>query len=607
MKKTTSKKAAAIKYAIVPKDLGAHLFDVTVTVAAPSPDGQVFALPAWIPGSYMIREFSRNIVQIRAESNGKPVALTKLDKHSWQAAPVAGPLSVQYEVYAWDLSVRAAHLDQTHGFFNGTSVYLRVLGQEQTAHEVDIQRPPDAAAKTWRVATSLPELGAKRYGFGTYVAGDYDELIDHPVEMGDFALATFKAHGIAHDIVVSGRVPNLDMGRLQADLKAICETQIAFFEPRTRRAPMDRYVFLTLAVGDGYGGLEHRASTALICARADLPSTASPRAADIGEGYLKFLGLCSHEYFHTWNVKRIKPAAFAPYDLQNETYTPLLWLFEGFTSYYDDLMLVRSGIIGEAAYLKLLGKAVSGVLRGSGRTKQSVADSSFDAWGKYYRQDENAPNAIVSYYGKGSLIALAFDLTIRAKTDGKKSLDDMMLALWQRYGCDFYASAGRGVTEADVEALFDDISGLKLKPLFDKYVRGTADLPLAKLYAPFGVKVEDTRKNAKPAFDVGTGRDGGDCKLTQVHEGGAAHKAGLSAGDVLVAVEGLRVSGNPANLDALLARYKVGDTVAVHAFRRDELMTFSVQLQGDRVPDVKLSLVDERKKGAGPARPSAVR
>ncbi|NHZ44803.1 M61 family metallopeptidase [Massilia aquatica] len=607
MKKPTPKKPASIQYAIVPKDLGGHLFDVTVTVAAPSPEGQVFALPAWIPGSYMIREFSRNIVQIRAESNGKPVTLTKLDKHSWQAAPVAGALTVQYEVYAWDLSVRAAHLDQTHGFFNGTSVYLRVLGQEQTAHEVDIQRPLDAAAKTWRVATSLPELGAKRYGFGTYVAADYDELIDHPVEMGDFALATFKAHGIAHDIVVSGRVPNLDMARLQADLKAICETQIAFFEPRTRRAPMDRYVFLTLAVGDGYGGLEHRASTALICARADLPSTAAPKVADIGEGYLKFLGLCSHEYFHTWNVKRIKPAAFAPYDLQNETYTPLLWLFEGFTSYYDDLMLVRSGIIGEAAYLKLLGKAVSGVLRGSGRTKQSVADSSFDAWGKYYRQDENAPNAIVSYYGKGSLIALAFDLTIRAKTEGKKSLDDVMLALWQRYGRDFYPSVGRGVTEAEVEALFDEISGLKLKPLFDKYVRGTADLPLARLYGPFGVKIDDARKSAKPAFDVGIGRDGADYKLTQVHEGGAAHTAGLSAGDILVAVEGLRVAGSPSNLDALLSRYKVGDTVAVHAFRRDELMTFNVQLQGDRVPDVKLTLVDERKKSVGPVRPSAVR
>ncbi|HZV65686.1 MAG TPA: peptidase M61, partial [Telluria sp.] len=391
MKKPTPKKQAAIQYAIVPKDLAGHMFDLTVSVATPSPDGQVLTLPAWIPGSYMIREFARNIVRIRAESDGKPVALTKLDKHSWQAAPVAGPLSVHYEVYAWDLSVRAAHLDQTHGFFNGTSVFLRVEGQEAAPHQVDIQCPQDPAAKTWRVATALPELGAKRYGFGSYQAANYDELIDHPVEMGDFALASFKAHGVPHDIVISGRVPNLDMARLQADLKAICEAQIAFFEPRTKRAPMERYLFLTLAVGDGYGGLEHRASTALICARADLPTSAAPKSPERSEGYVKFLGLCSHEYFHTWNVKRIKPAVFAPYDLQNETHTPLLWLFEGFTSYYDDLMLVRSGMIGEQTYLKLLAKTIGGVLRGSGRGKQSVADSSFDAWTKYYRQDENAP------------------------------------------------------------------------------------------------------------------------------------------------------------------------------------------------------------------------
>ncbi|MES2127211.1 MAG: M61 family metallopeptidase [Pseudomonadota bacterium] len=601
MKKTASKKTAAIHYTIVPKDLGGHLFAVTVNVAAPDPEGQVFALPAWIPGSYMIREFARNIVRIRAESRGQAVALTKLDKHSWQAAPVAGELTVHYEVYAWDLSVRAAHLDQTHAFFNGTSVYLRVLGQEAEPHQVDMQRPADAAAKYWRVATALPELGAKRYDFGSYIASNYDELIDHPVEMGDFALASFKAHGISHDIVISGRVPNLDMERLQADLKAICETQIAFFEPKTKRAPMDRYVFLTLAVGDGYGGLEHRASTALICARADLPTTAAPKSRDISDGYLKFLGLCSHEYFHTWNVKRIKPAAFAPYDLQNETYTPLLWLFEGFTSYYDDLMLVRAGIIGEASYFKLMGKTVASVLRGSGRTKQSVAESSFDAWNKYYRQDENAPNAIISYYTKGSLIALAFDLVIRAKTGGKKSLDDVMLALWQRFGHDFYPAVGRGVTEAEVEALFDEVSGIRLKTMFERYVRGTEDLPLAKLYAPFGVKLTDERKSAKPSLDVGVGRDGADCKLTQVHEGGAAHAAGLSAGDVLIALDGLRVG---ANLDALLARYSVGDAVSVHAFRRDELMAFSVTLQGDRVPGITLAAGDKVK---GLARPSATR
>src|SRR5450830_1057084 len=282
MKKAPIKKsiakapAAGIIYSIAVLDLAGHMFKVILTVKSPAAIGQVLSLPAWIPGSYMIREFSRNIVSIAATSEGKPVALTKLDKHSWQAAPVQGPLTVQYDVYAWDLSVRAAHLDQSHGFFNGTSVFLRVAGQEEAPHVVDIQRPADAAARNWRVATALPELKAKRYGYGTYIAANYDELIDHPVEQGDFALATFKAHGIAHDIVITGRVPNLDMARLCADLKTICETQIAFFEPRARRAPMQRYVFLTLAVGDGYGGLEHRASTALICARADLPTAATP-------------------------------------------------------------------------------------------------------------------------------------------------------------------------------------------------------------------------------------------------------------------------------------------------------------------------------------------
>ncbi|MES2741328.1 MAG: M61 family metallopeptidase [Pseudomonadota bacterium] len=608
MKKPSKKNAAAagVAYAIAAQDLAGHLFQVTLTVAAPAPQGQVLALPAWIPGSYMIREFSRNIVRIRAEFDGQAVALTKLDKHSWQAAPCDGALMVEYEVYAWDLSVRAAHLDRQHGFFNGTSVFLRVLGQEQDAHQVDIIRPADPACKSWRVATALPELDAKRYGFGTYQAANYDELIDHPVEMGDFQLATFKAHGVPHDIVVTGRVPNLDLARLSADLKAICETQIAFFEPKTKRAPMGRYLFLTMAVGDGYGGLEHRASTALICARADLPSTAAPKGQELGDGYRGFLGLCSHEYFHTWNVKRIKPAAFAPYDLQAESYTPLLWLFEGFTSYYDDLMLVRAGIIDEAAYFKLLGKTAGAVLRGSGRTKQSVADSSFDAWGKYYRQDENAPNAIISYYTKGALIALALDLTIRTKTAGKRSLDDVMLALWQRFGRDFYSTQGRGVTPAEVEALVDEISGARMKSFFERYVRGTDDLPLAKLFAGFGVKLTDERRDTKPGLDVNLGRDGNDVKLAVVHEGGAAHLAGLSAGDLLVAIDGLRVAGNPANVDTLLARYAVGATVQIHAFRRDELIVVSARLQGDRVPGVTLSMASPGKKAAGPSRPSAV-
>jgi predicted metalloprotease with PDZ domain len=590
-----------ISYTIAAKDPASHMFQVSMTVEAPAPEGQVLVLPAWIPGSYMIREFSRNIVQIRAEAGGQPVELAKLDKHSWQAAPCKGKLTVHYEVYAWDLSVRAAHLDQTHGFFNGTSVFLRAVGQEGEPHVVDIQRPSHEAAGKWRVATALKELKAKRYGFGTYIAQDYDELIDSPVEMGTFEMASFKALGVQHDVVFTGRVPNLDIARVCADLKQICETQIAFFEPRSKKAPMDRYVFMTMVVGDGYGGLEHRASTALFCSRADLPTTAQ-RGKEPSEGYMKFLGLCSHEYFHTWNVKRIKPAVFAPYDYQVENYTPLLWLFEGFTSYYDDLMLVRAGLLSEEGYFKMLGKTVGAVLRGSGRTKQSVADSSFDAWGKYYRQDENSPNAIVSYYAKGSLIGLGLDLTIRAKTNGKRSLDDIMRALWQKFGRDFYNGKPRGVTPEEVEALFDSVAGFKLKTFFDKYIRGTDDVPLAKLLPQFGVGYRDERKASKPSLDVNIGREGADCKLSAVHDGGAAQKAGLSANDTLVAIDGLRVSGNPSNVDGLLSRYKVGETVQVHAFRRDELMAFDVVLQGDRVPGITIA-VEQQKTSL--RRPSA--
>jgi predicted metalloprotease with PDZ domain len=579
----------AIHYSIVPKDLAAHLFEVTVTVRESDHLGQIFVLPAWIPGSYMIREFARNIVTIEAQSGGQPVRLKKLDKHTWQAAPCDKTLTLRYDVYAWDLSVRAAHLDQTRGFFNGTSVFLRVQGAESLPHVVDIRKPADPSCRNWRVATALTELKARRYGFGTYSAENYDELVDHPVEMGDFELATFRAHGVPHDIVITGCVPNLDLERIAADLKKICEAQIAFFEPNTKRAPMKRYVFLTMAVGEGYGGLEHRASTALLCSRNDLPVKGQK---DMSDAYRGFLGLCSHEYFHTWNVKRIKPAVFAPYDLGVEAYTSLLWLFEGFTSYYDDLMLVRSGVIDEAAYCKLLARQVNGVLRGSGRFKQSVAESSFDAWTKYYRQDENSPNAIVSYYAKGALVALALDLTIRTETKNRKSLDDVMRTLWQRYGRDFYSpKGGMGVTESDVEAIFDEATGLKLKRTLDRFVNGTADLPLEKLLRPFGVEMGDRRRRPRISLGAKTVRDGGDCKLSTVYENGAAHRAGLSAGDVLIALDDLRVTA--ANLDSVLARYRIGDTVKAHAFRRDELMEFDVKLMADDVPQMAFSLLDK--------------
>jgi predicted metalloprotease with PDZ domain len=598
-----------LHYSIVPKDLAGHLFQVTLQITQTDPAGQALSLPAWIPGSYMVREFARNIVSISAACDGKEIALTKLDKHSWQAAPCKGTLTVTYEVYAWDLSVRTAHMDQSHAFFNGTSVFLQVLGQEMASHVLDIQRPLDAACKNWRVATSLPELKAKRYGFGTYIAENYDALIDHPVEIGDFAMVSFEAHGVPHDFVVSGRVPNMDLDRIAADVKKICESQIAFFEPVSKRAPMERYVFMTMVVGEGYGGLEHRASTALICNRNDLPLK---HQTEMSDGYRSFLGLCSHEYFHTWNVKRIKPAAFAHYDLRQENYTSLLWLFEGFTSYYDDLMLVRAGVIDEASYFKLISKTINGVLRGSGRNKQSVAESSFDAWTKYYRQDENSPNAIVSYYTKGSMVALALDLSIRLESAGKKSLDDVMRALWQKYGHDFYqktlSGQQQGLAEDEIESLIEQSTGVRTKRFMDKYVRGTEDVPLAKLYADFGVLIKDERKSAKASLGVRAVKDGADCKLANVFESRAAHQAGLSAGDILAAINGLRVTAADATdgLASAVGRYTVGESVQIHAFRRDELLVLQATLQSDDVPAFNVVLAEKSKAPLLALRPSIV-
>ncbi|WP_238265300.1 M61 family metallopeptidase [Cupriavidus pauculus] len=597
-----------IRYAIAPLQPEAHLFAVTVTVDVPDPAGQVFTLPAWIPGSYMIRDFARNIVRIRADAGRVRVPLTKLDKQTWQAAPLpldAGPLTLSYEVYAWDLSVRSAHLDNTHGFFNGSSVFLRVVGQDAQPCTVEIHPPAGEAYAEWRVATALPEArgpgGARRHGFGRYQAADYDELIDHPVEMGTFTLGTFRACGVSHDVVFTGRVPQLDMQRVCRDLKQICEAQIRLFEPRSERAPFldsnRRYVFMTMVTTDGYGGLEHRASTALMCARSDLPVRGN---SETSEGYRTFLGLCSHEYFHTWNVKRIKPAAFVPYQLAQETYTPLLWLFEGFTSYYDDLILVRTGLVSEQQYVDMLAKTWNGVLRGTGRTKQSVAESAFDAWTKYYRQDENAPNAIVSYYTKGSLVALALDLTIREKTRGRRSLDDIMRALWQRYGRDFYAPGAiqRGVTEADIYALFDEVTGLRLGKLLHALTEGTGEIGLPALFHDVGIRAEPQKPNGTAALGIKTRSEDGWVRVTQVLDGGAGQLAGLSAGDLVAAVDGLRVA--PGQLDKLLSRYRPGDAVTLHVFRRDELQVLPVTLAREPVAQFKVKI--EAGKHAGRAR-----
>ena len=308
--------ALPVRYRIAPRDPHAHLFEVHCTVADPDADGQAFRLPVWIPGSYLIREFARHFVAVRAETQGRSLALFKEAKDTWRAAPCASPVTVIAQIYAFDLSVRTAYLDASRGYFNGPAVFLCPDGRADRRCEVEIIAPDGDAGRTWRVATTLSGDQRSASGFGRYHAANYDELVDHPVEMSDFATASFEAGGAQHDIAISGRHRG-DLDRLARDLARVCQWQCDLFGGAPgSRAPFERYLFQVTAVGEGYGGLEHRTSTSLLCKRDELPL---PGVTKVTADYCRFLGLASHEYFHSWNVKRIKPAAFVPYDLAART------------------------------------------------------------------------------------------------------------------------------------------------------------------------------------------------------------------------------------------------------------------------------------------------
>ncbi|MBY0454187.1 MAG: peptidase M61 [Burkholderiaceae bacterium] len=546
--------AAAIHYRIEAADLHAHLFRVTLTIDQPAVV-QELSLPVWIAGSYLVREFSKNLQHLRARQGRRKVALVQLDKHRWRASCRAGAaLVLDYEVYANDPSVRTACLNATRGFFNGASLCLQVHGQAEQPCSLEIVAPKIIANNTrWTCATGLFPFQIDENGFGSYLAANYDELVDCPVEMGTFWSARFTAAGVAHRLVVTGAAPSFDGQRLLTDTRTICETAIAFWHGKGK-PPFQNYLFLLHASEDGYGGLEHRNSTALICARADLPRTGTTPTS---EGYTTLLGLISHEYFHTWNVKRLRPAEFTRYDYARENYTELLWFFEGFTSYYDDLLLRRAGLIDDAAYLKLIGKTIQQVEQTPGRAVQTVAQASFDAWVKYYRVDENTPNATVSYYTKGALVALCLDLTLRRQ--GRASLDDVMRALWQR-------CAGGPMAESDLRAVLQTLAGRSLDTELDAWVHGTTELPVADLLAAHGIALE--REAAPLAQRLGvrvTERTA--VHITGVLRGGLAERAGMAADDEWLGIEvqgqGWRIrkladialyAGNAKQVTALVGR-----------------------------------------------------
>lgn len=523
-------------YRVEAADPAAHLFHVTLTIPQPQAEQRV-SLPAWIPGSYLVREFARHLQKLSARQDGKPVAIHQLDKASWQVDCVpSSPLVLSYEVYAFDNSVRTAWLDAQRGFFNGTSLCLRVHGMAQEPHELEVV--PPRAFPHWEAATGLEPLKINRRGFGSYQAADYDELVDCPVELGAFHSAEFRACGVPHRLVVAGAPASFDADRLVADMQKICEAQIRFWHDR-KKPPFKSYVFMLNVVDDGYGGLEHRNSTALICSRRDLPRLGDARS---GEGYVTLLGLISHEYFHTWNVKRLRPAEFAHYDYRQENYSSLLWFFEGFTSYYDDLLLRRAGLIDDATYLKLLTKTCNQVLQTPGREVQSVAQASFDAWVKYYRQDENTANATVSYYTKGALVALCFDLSLRQ--EGQATLDDVMRTLWQR------CKAGP-MAEADFAAVLKELGGRAYTRELAAWVHGTRELPLKELLEQHGISVMEEPAQLQQRLGVRVSEAQG-IVLKNVLRGGAAEQAGFAANDEWVGVEVAGSAWRLAKLDDLL-------------------------------------------------------
>ena len=573
-----------INYKITPNPL-AHEWHIRLTFRQEHDLETEISLPNWVPGSYLIRDFSRHITTIRAFCNGEYAHLTQVKKNRWHTAPQSGEWEIYYTVYAYDLSVRGSFLTAERGFFDGACLFLQVNGHENSTHQIEFPTLP----KTWRIATTLPQTNVH-----SFQTTSYHDLIDHPVELGNIEFLDFEAGGIPHRIALSGHYPDFDRNRLVSDIRKICETELAMFPSP---APFTHYLFL-LHVGDNiYGGLEHISSTALLADRHSLPPHGM---TDANDAYTQLLGLFSHEYFHAWNVKSIKPAAFAPYDLDRENYTEQLWAFEGITSYYDDLFLARSRTIAPEAYLRLLAQSITRIQQTKGRLKQSLAESSFTAWNKFYKQDENSPNAIVSYYQKGALAALCLDLAIRNKSSGRHTLDSVM----QQHYRD-WLDTRQGIPEKQWQARCQAFTGLDLEDFFQTTLYTTSDLPLAGLLATIGIGLqwqaqprghggaflsEPPTETPAPVSDFGARfkQNSDHATLTHVFNGGSAENAALCPQDKIIAIDGYACT----DLAAQWAQLPIGATARLHYFRTGILYVADITVQAAEADTAVLYITD---------------
>lgn len=532
-----------------------HLFHVTVEVDGLDGAFVDLILPSWTPGSYMIREYARHVQGFGAFTTAMdtPLPWRKIARDAWRVETGgAERIQVRYQVYANDLTVRTSHLDGAHGYFNGASVFVFVPGREAEPLRLRVEPPPG-----WQVTTGLEPADRPN----EFLAADYDELVDCPVECGTHRLLAFEVDGVPHRIAIWG-YGNEDEVRLIADTRRIVEVQRDFFGA----LPYCHYTFILHLLDGRGGGLEHRNS---VTNQVDRWTFRPER------NYERYLSLTSHELFHVWNAKRLRPAPLGPFDYRRENYTRLLWWVEGATSYYDNLLLVRAGLMAPERFLERLGEAVAQLQNQPGRLLQSLEQSSFDAWIKFYRPDENSANSSVSYYLKGGLVCFLLDMEIRARTGGTRSLDDLMRQLYAAYPITGPGIPEEGALLAAVEELTGDRQGA-FRDFFARYVSGVAELDYARALAVAGLELRWERKGPRAWLGCNLKRQGERTIIESVRSDGPAWEAGVYAGDELLALDGWRV--NDERLTERLEERQPGDTVRLSLFRGDALIEASVTL-----------------------------
>lgn len=520
-----------------------HYFEVQMNIAD-NDDKQIeVKMPVWTPGSYLVREFSKNVNLVKAfTKDGKALKVSKKSKNAWVIdAGNEKNIQVKYEVYSFEVSVRTPFLDLSHGFVSGSGVFMYIEKAKNQAGSVTVF--PHESFK--RISTSLP-LDQTAKGAGQrFTFENYDQLVDCPMEIGNQEIFEFSAAGVQHTVVMYGDA-NYNVEQLKKDMAKIVEAETAVIG----KNPNKTYTFIVHNVVDGQGGLEHMNSTVL----------SVNRWTYAGKQYVDFLNLVAHEYFHLWNVKRIRPIELGPFNYDEENYTTLLWVMEGFTSYYDELILRRTGFYTEEEFLAKLQSSINYVEGSPGSRVQPVAHASFDAWVKAYRPNENSSNTSMTYYSRGSVLASVIDAMIVADSDGKKCLDHFMQQLYTTY----YEGLKRGFSEAEFKAELSKFVGKNMDDFFAKYVDGTEIIPYKDFYGPVGLNVQDVTTN-NPSFGASVREEGGKVIVKSVRFGSSAEEAGISVGDEIVGCNAYRVDqsmfegmmsgmGNMETCDLLIAR-----------------------------------------------------